>query len=131
MDRMQKMKRIPAEVLCAEGLLKNLDQSLDLVCERLESKGWIALNFGLHPKVLDRALVEATQLLPRMSKGSTVIENQILDPSLPNADRGDRILFMQEQGLSGASGAKGPAPTLALLLGCKMLSFRCCFGVLK
>lgn len=116
MERMQKMKRFPVEKLsCPEGLLKNLDPGLDLVLQELESKGWAACNLGLHPKILQRALLEAQQLKPRMAKGSTVIENEILDPSLPNADRGDRILFMQEQGLSGAAAAKGPAPTLTML----------------
>lgn len=92
MERMQKMKRFPVEKLsCPEGLLKNLDPGLDLVLQELESKGWAACNLGLHPKILQRALLEAQQLKPRMAKGSTVIENEILDPSLPNADRGDRI----------------------------------------
>ena len=93
MERMQRMKRCPVEKLCPEGLLKNLDGKfgLDLLLQELESKGWAACNLGLHPKILQRALLEAQQLKPRMAKGSTVIENEILDPSLPNADRGDRI----------------------------------------
>ena len=98
MDRMQKMKRVPVDkLLCPEGLLKNLDgpNGLDLVLQELESKGWSACNLGLHPKILQRALLEAQQLKPRMAKGSTVIENEILDPSLPNADRGDRIWALE------------------------------------
>jgi len=115
MLRMQKMKRVPAEVLFSEGLLKNLDPGLDQVVQHLDSKGWVACNLGLHVELLERALLEAKRLKPRMTPGSTVIENQILDPTLPNADRGDHILFMQEQGLSGPTAAKGPTPTLTLL----------------
>ena len=117
MLRMQKMKRVPVEVLFSEGLLKNLDPGLDQLVQQLDSKGWVACNLGLHVKLLERALLEAKRLKPRMTPGSTVIENQILDPTLPNADRGDHILFMQEQGLSGPTASKSPAPTLTLLLG--------------
>ncbi|CAK9018825.1 unnamed protein product [Durusdinium trenchii] len=116
MERMQRMRRMPAEVLFeAVGLLKmeSLDQGLQKVVEQLETRGWAACHLGLHGKLMDRARLEASQLKPKMSKGATVIENRVVDPTeSPNALRGDWTLFMQEQGLTGP---KGPAPTLTML----------------
>lgn len=94
-------------MLFPEGLLKDLEANLDVLVARLASKGWACCHLGLHGKAQSRALQEARKLRPRMAQGATVIENQVLDPSLPNADRGDRILFMQEQGLSGQQAMKG------------------------
>ncbi|CAE7784490.1 Egln1 [Symbiodinium sp. CCMP2456] len=117
MERLQTMKRRPAEVLFdgKGGILKNLDAALDTVAEFLGRNGWVACELGAHQSLMARALEEAKSLKPRMSCGTTVIQNEIIDPTTPNADREDKVLFLQEQGLSGPSAAKGPAPTLALL----------------
>ena len=117
---------------------ESLELGLAKIVEAMELKGWAACELGLHGclvklqknflfpkafeknpakaassslgrgKLLERALLEAKKMKLRMSPGSTVIENRIVDPQeSPNAERGDRILFMQEQGLSGAKAAKG------------------------
>eukprot|EP00930_Biecheleria_cincta_P043882 TRINITY_DN30112_c0_g1_i1.p1 TRINITY_DN30112_c0_g1~~TRINITY_DN30112_c0_g1_i1.p1 ORF type:complete len:765 (+),score=105.04 TRINITY_DN30112_c0_g1_i1:49-2343(+) len=120
MDRIRRMPRVDAEILLAGsagGLLKMLEPGLDLLVQRLESVGWVACSLGMHAKLIDRALTEAKGLMQRMSPGTTVIQNEVIDQKLPNAKRGDKILFMQEQGLTGPKAAKGPAPTLALLEG--------------
>jgi len=117
MDRIQQMPRADAEVLLAEsgGLLRQLDAGLDAITSRLETVGWAACALGAHPGLFKRALQEAQQMECRMRPGTTVIKNQVIDQRLPNAHRGDKLLWMEEQGLSVASGGKGPAPTVALL----------------
>ena len=94
-------------MLFPEGILKDPEQKLDVLVSKLASQGWACCRLGLHFKGQERALLEARKLRPRMAQGATVIENQVLDPQMPNADRGDRILFMQEQGLSGQQAMKG------------------------
>ncbi|CAE7731110.1 Egln1, partial [Symbiodinium pilosum] len=117
MERLQTMKRRPAEVCFAGqgGILKNLDSALDEIVQSLCLNGWVACDLGAHQSLIARALEEAKTLKPRMSRGTTVIQNEIISPNTPNADREDKVLFLQEQGLSGPSAAKGPAPTIALL----------------
>ncbi|CAJ1388515.1 unnamed protein product [Effrenium voratum] len=115
MERLQRMRRQAAEVLFqGGGMLRDLDAALDTIAQRLQTHGWVACELGAHRKLMERAVQEAQGLKSRMSRGSTVIENHILDPGMSN-DRGDQVLFMEEQGLTGPEAAKGPAPTLALL----------------
>lgn len=116
-DRIRMMPRVDVELLFAAtgGLLKQLEPGLDDIARRLETSGWAACALGGHPGMLAKALCEAESLQGRMAPGTTVIQNRIVDQSLPNAQRGDLILWLEEQSLSGPGAAQGPASTLALL----------------
>jgi len=117
MDRIRQLPCAEAELLFASsgGLMKQLDPGLDAIASRLETSGWAACTFGIHPGVIKRALEESQKVEGKMEPGTTVVKNRIVDQRLPNAHRGDKLLFMQEKELNGASAAKGPAPTVALL----------------
>merc|ERR1712183_895666 len=39
---------------------------------------------------------------------------QVINQKLPGASRGNKLLWMQEQGLNGPSGPQGPTPTVVL-----------------
>lgn len=115
--RMQQMPRCDAEVLLQEegGLIRRRREALDDVVMHLEATGWAACNLGARPDVLRKALGEASQLEQHMSPGITVVQNQQADQSAPRARRGDKILWLQEHGLTDSS--SGPAPNLVLLAG--------------
>jgi len=108
-----------AQLLLADcgGLLKqgNLSAGLDLIVGRLETVGWAACPLGVQPGIFERSCKEARSLEGRMAPGATVVRNKVVDQRLPNAKRGDKIVWMQEEGLSGPDGASSATPTLALL----------------
>lgn len=117
MDRIKQMPAAEAELLFASsgGLMKQLDAGLDAISLRLETVGWAACTLGVPAGLIKRALEEAQKVEGKMEAGTTVVKNHVIDQRLPNAHRGDKLLWMQEQGLNGAAAAKGPAPTVALL----------------
>lgn len=117
MDRLRALPRKDAELLLVAngGLLKQLEAGLDAIAKGLEDVGWAACPLGAHPAMLAKALQEAEQLQGRMQPGMTVILNEVIDQSLPNAKRGDKIMFLEEHSLGGQHGKTSPAPSLALL----------------
>lgn len=136
-EEMQQIRGMPRAdaALLYDGVGQNtllgvgLQESLSAIALCLETKGWAACVLGAHPGLLTKARAEAKMLEARMAPGTTVIKNQVIDQRLPNAQRGDKILWMQEQGLDergsggppaacdggGRSGGPLGAPTLAML----------------
>lgn len=114
LDELQKKPRIDAEVLLEKGggLLNQPDAGLDAVAHRLETVGWAACTLGAHPGLIRRAQHEAMGVQEKMSPGTTVVQNKVQDASDPRALRGDKMLWLEEQGLNSNN---GPCPTLVLL----------------
>lgn len=119
MERIRALPRCDAEVLlranCDGGLLRQPEACLDALAQRLEGAGWAACSLGAHPALIAKALKEAQAVEGSMAPGTTVIKNQAVDQRIPKARRGDKILWLQEQGLSGPGAAQGATPTLAML----------------
>merc|ERR1719359_964072 len=117
-ERLRGMPRVEAEVLHQEGgLLNQVDACLDSIVHRLETVGWAACKIGAHEELIRRARQEAQCVTSRMQPGGTVIKNQVITDERLKAQsgRGDKILWMQEQGLNGPNRNNGPTPTVALL----------------
>merc|ERR1711933_278353 len=93
------MPRQDAEVLLTSG---------GGLPKQLEDVGWAACSLGANTKIMERALREAQQVEDKMSPGTTVVMNQVINQKLPGASRGDKLLWMQEHGLNGPSGPTNP-----------------------
>lgn len=118
MDRLLLSPRCDADILMKStgGLMKQTDEGLDMVTRRLETVGWAACALGAHPGLIHKALREAAQVESRMAAGVTVVRNrEVVNKGLLQARRGDRILFMQEEGLSGEDVSSSPTPTVSLI----------------